>query len=252
MYPDVVELREFYEGELGLAARRLIRERVRGLWPNVAGMRVLGLGYTPPYLRSFLEEAERVFACMPAPQGVTWWPREGPNRTCLCEETALPLGDQAVDRVLLIHSLENTQHIGGLLQEAWRVLAAGGRMIVVVPNRSGGWARAANAPFSSGFSFSVPQLKRLMTHNRFQVERTARALFAPPFAARFFASSTDWIEKQGERFLPALAGVLIMEVSKQIYARPQGEKVREARHVLLPLPELVGAPPTPSATRARL
>lgn len=246
MYPDVVELREFYESEAGLAIRGLIRDRVRGFWPNVAGMRVLGLGFSTPYLRIFMQEVSLLAACMPAQQGVTWWPREGPNRTCLSEENTLPFPDQAFDRVLLLHALENTEHISGLLEEAWRVLAAGGHMIAVVPNRGGLWAHHSRTPFGFGFSFSLPQLKRILTNNRFQMERVTRAAFLPPFAARFMSVPSDWIERQGERWLPALAGVLIVEVSKQIYAKAQREKVRITRPALLPLPKLV----EPTTTRA--
>jgi SAM-dependent methyltransferase len=246
MYPDVVELREFYESEAGLNVRDLIRERLKRFWPGVAGMRVAGLGFSTPYLRIFLQEAERLAACMPAQQGVTWWPREGPNRTCLSEENTLPFPDQAFDRILLMHALENTEHISGLLEEAWRVLAPGGRMIAVVPNRGGLWAHPSKSPFGFGFSFSLPQLKRILTNNRFQVERVARAAFLPPFAARFMPGPSDWVERQGERWLPALAGVLIVEVSKQIYAKTPREKVRITRPALLPLPKLV----EPTATRA--
>lgn len=38
--PDIIDLREFYAGHLGQAVRRILRQRLRGLWPNVAGMTV--------------------------------------------------------------------------------------------------------------------------------------------------------------------------------------------------------------------
>ena len=65
MWQDVVDLRDFYETQLGQMARRMIRRGVRALWPDVRGQRVLGLGYATPYLRQFLPEAERVLAFMP-------------------------------------------------------------------------------------------------------------------------------------------------------------------------------------------
>lgn len=250
MYPDVVDLREFYESDLGQLAQRLIRTRLRELWPGVQGLSLLGLGYATPYLRPFLGEAQRVIALMPGQQGVTWWPREGPNLTTLTEETALPLPDQAMDRVLLVHSLENTEHIGDLLQEASRVLATNGKMMLVVPNRGGWWARDSRTPFGFGFSFTLQHARRILSHNRFQVERHARALFTPPFAYPLLAKSVNWIERQGNAFLPGLAGVLLMEVSKQVFARPMRvkavvEKQRISKSVLLPMAE-----PTP--TRAVL
>src|SRR5947207_8712583 len=53
----------------------------------------------------------------------------------------LPLGDAAVDRVLLVHALEMSRDAEALLREAWRVLAPGGRLLAVIPNRRGIWAR---------------------------------------------------------------------------------------------------------------
>ena len=53
MYVDVVDLRDFYETRLGQVARRMIRRRIRLIWPDLRGMRLLGLGYATPYLRLF-------------------------------------------------------------------------------------------------------------------------------------------------------------------------------------------------------
>ena len=73
MYTDVVDLRDFYATRLGQVARRMIRRRIRLLWPDLGGMRVLGLGYATPFLRPFADEAERAIALMPAEQGVLPW-----------------------------------------------------------------------------------------------------------------------------------------------------------------------------------
>jgi SAM-dependent methyltransferase len=239
MYPDVVDLREFYESDLGRLAQRLVRERIRTLWPNIAGENLLGLGYATPYLRPFLGEAGRVMALMPAQQGVTWWPRDGANLTSLTEETFLPLPDGAVDRILMMHSLENTEHIGDVLQESQRVLSSNGKMIIMVPNRSGWWARDSRTPFGFGFSFSLPHIRRILTHNRFQLERHARAMFMPPFAYPLLNKSVNWLEKHGEVFLPGLAGVLLMEVSKQVYARPVQSLREKFVHEKIRMPKLL-------------
>ncbi|MDA1311018.1 MAG: methyltransferase domain-containing protein, partial [Proteobacteria bacterium] len=141
MYNDAVDLWDFYGTSLGQVARRLIRRRIRGVWPNVSGMTVLGLGYATPYLRPFRDEAERVFALMPAQQGVLHWPREGRNLVALSDESELPLQDVSVDRVLLVHGMECSEQLRPMLHEIWRVLTGNGRLLVVVPNRRGLWAR---------------------------------------------------------------------------------------------------------------
>lgn len=248
MYPDVVDLREFYESEYGLLVRRFVRDQLRQLWPHVQGQSLLGLGYATPYLRPFIGEASCTISFMPAPQGVTWWPREGPNHTALTEEINLPLPDQAIDRLLLMHSLENTENMSGLLTEAWRILSPQGRMIVMVPQRSSPLAHDTRKPFGYGFSFTLPHIKRTLINNRFQMERHIRCAYLPPFLFGLLARHAEWIERQGGRFVPAMAGVLLVEVSKQVYARPLREKVRVAGPAILPISNLV----SPSSTRESL
>ena len=124
MLADVIDLRDFYDSALGHATRRIIRRHVRQIWPDLSAQRVLGLGYATPYLRSYLGEAERVLAFMPAPQGVLHWPPEGPNATSLVEESDLPLTDMSVDRVILVHALEHAEQLRPFLREIWRVIAA--------------------------------------------------------------------------------------------------------------------------------
>src|SRR4249919_4129436 len=103
---DVVDLRNFYAMHLGLVARRFIGRGIRRRFADTRGQRVLGVGYPTPYLGLFREEAERCLAFMPAAQGVVKWPSARPALSALVDEFELPLPDAAVDRVLLVHTLE--------------------------------------------------------------------------------------------------------------------------------------------------
>src|SRR6202034_3771276 len=152
----------FYKVRLGQVARRQIRARIREIWPDLTGMRLLGLGYATPYLRPYLGEAERVFSIMPASQGVLAWPQGERNLTALADEGELPLQDYSIDRVLLVHGLEFSEYSRALLNEIWRVLAGGGRLLVVVPNRRGLWARNAGSPFGQGNPYTTGQLARFL------------------------------------------------------------------------------------------
>src|SRR5262245_24874950 len=151
---DVVDLRNFYGHRLGIVARRFVGRGVRALWSDTAGQRVLGIGYTTPYLGLFREEAERCLAFMPASQGVLKWPSARPTLASLVDPYDLPLPDAAVDRVLLVHALEMSEDATALLREVWRVLDAGGRLLAVVPNRRGLWARMDTTPFGPGRPYS--------------------------------------------------------------------------------------------------
>ncbi|NQU58945.1 MAG: methyltransferase domain-containing protein [Rhodospirillales bacterium] len=218
MWTDAIDLRDFYATPLGGVVRRMIRRRIRALWPDVTGMNVLGLGFTTPYLRAFQEEAIRTLAAMPAAQGVLHWPTDGNGLTTLTDETELPLPDVSMDRILLVHALESTENVRPMMREAWRVLASGGRLMVVIPNRRGLWARFERTPFGRGRPYSTSQLSMVLRENMFTPLQTERALFLPPTRSRMILSSALAIEEIGRRWFPAFAGVTIIEATKQIYA----------------------------------
>ena len=79
--------------------RRMLSHRIRSRFRAGQGARVLGVGYAIPYLEPWRAEAERVFAFMPARQGVVHWPQSGLNDAALVEEADLPLPDASVDLV---------------------------------------------------------------------------------------------------------------------------------------------------------
>jgi SAM-dependent methyltransferase len=236
MYNDAVDLWDFYGTSLGHVARRLIRRRIRGIWPNVSGMNMLGLGYATPYLRPFRDEAERVFALMPAQQGVLHWPRDGRNLVGLADESELPLQDVSVDRVLLVHGLECSEQLRPMLHEIWRVLTGNGRLLVVVPNRRGLWSRLERTPFGHGHPYSTSQLSRVLRANMFTPTLTTRALYVPPYPWPVVRRSAYGIEDIGARWFKQLGGVVIMEASKQIYATTKPRPLRARARALLPVP----------------
>ena len=220
MYSDVVDLRDFYQTHLGQVARRLIRQRIRSFWPDVAGLRVLGLGYANPYLRPFVGEAERVLSFMPARQGVLHWPREAANVVTLVNEGELPLQNFSIDRVLMVHALEGAPDAEMMLGEVWRVLSGGGRVLVVVPNRRGIWARLDLTPFGAGSPFTLNQLTRLLRQMAFTPLGHGHALYVPPSKSRMLLRAAVAWEKVGLRWFPGFSGIILVEATKQLYARP--------------------------------
>ncbi len=247
MHQDVVDLRAFYDSGLGLVAQRMIRRQLRRLWPDVQGQSLLGLGYSTPFLRTFLHEAERAFAVMPARQGVAAWPQGEPNRVALAEDNVLPFPDMSIDRVLLVHELEHAEDRAGLMREIWRVLSGSGRLLVVAPNRRGIWARFDRTPFGHGQPYSASQLSRMLRNNLFVPAREGRALFIPPFRARFLLAAAPAWEEAGHRWFSGFAGVVMIEATKQLYqVTPAMERKRQRRPVLVPLPSATA--PARSAT----
>ena len=207
---DVIDLRDFYSQRLGIVARLLINRAIRERWPNAEGQRVLGIGYPTPYLGLFREDSERCIAFMPAVQGVLKWPTARPTLAALVDEFSLPLPDAAVDRVLLVHALEMSDDPESLLREVWRVLAPSGRMIVVIPNRRGVWARTDKTPFGHGRPYSRSQITELLRQTWFTPIAWGEALFMPPYAGG--ARRAEMADRPagaggaGRRILPAPAG----------------------------------------------
>ena len=236
MYLDVTELRDFYDGPLGRIAARLIHRQLRQIWPDVLQMSVLGVGYCVPYLDSFQDDAERVLALMPARQGVLHWPRDGKNLAALGDELELPFLDASIDRIILIHALENTGEAHDLLRELWRVLASGGRVLAVVPNRTGMWAKRERTPFGHGRPYSKSQLTALLTRTMFTPLQWSSSLHVPPSDWRLMQRLLADLEVVGGKWWRNFAGVHIVEAEKRIYAANQlrGKRRFAARPALIP------------------
>ncbi len=229
MYQDVVELRSFYNSPLGRVTARLIRNQISTLWSDMGGIDVMGLGYAIPYLDIFRGQSNNIISIMPATQGVVHWPRhhgtgkEKPrkyngNLNALAHEGNLPIKDAVIDRILMVHILEHAEQSHYLLREVWRTLAPRGRVIVVVPNRLGFWTRTERTPFGHGTPFSVRQVNRILSDNMLTPMRATTALHTPPFKSRALLSLLPTLEHTGQKWWHNLAGALIIEAEKQIYA----------------------------------
>ncbi|TKA95888.1 class I SAM-dependent methyltransferase [Cereibacter changlensis] len=247
MHLDVLDLRNFYyRTQLGRVAQRAIRDQMQKLWPEAQGQTVAGFGFSVPLLRPYLASARRVIALMPGPQGVMPWPAGMENVSALCEETHWPLATGMVDKLVMLHGLETSEHPTEVLEEAWRVLGPGGKALFIVPSRSGLWARRDGTPFGFGRPYSLAQLETQLKRHNFTPERSLAALFAPPSGQRFWLKTAEFWESGGRRFAPWLAGgVLMVEASKQVYAPTRGglrEAVRRPLRVLEGLPQPLPAP----------
>jgi len=234
MYQDVADLNAFYRSRLGQVTRRVVLARMRSIWPDVSGLSLLGLGYATPYLRVFNGEAGRVLALCPAAQGVIRWPNDGPSQVSLIEEDNIPLPDDSMDRVLMVHAVETSEMQRDLMRQVWRVLAPGGRLLVLAANRRGMWARADKTPFGHGHPFSEQQLDRLLRASMFTPLRTEFALYVPPLQRGLSLWSAPAWERLGRTWGLPLPGVVMVEASKQMYgAIPSGAvAARSARRVL--------------------
>ena len=229
--PDIMSLRQFYASPLGDAMRHILTDSILQMWPLLKGDCVLGLGYTSPYLEPYLEDGENVIICMPAQQGAAYWPAGACNRVFLSHESALPLAENSINRILMVHSVENSEQLSWMMDEAWRVLTPGGRILMVVPNRLGLWSHVNNNPFGSGRPFSMSQVRGLLVEHDFMLLRHRHSLFALPINSNSFCRMALWFERLGNFLYPILGGVLLVEAEKQVYASIRQPAIQKGLHM---------------------
>ena len=228
MHLDVQDLRNFYyRSTLGRAAQKAVRDQMLRWWPEAHGQTVVGFGFAVPLLRPYLADARRVIGLMPGPQGVMPWPAGMENVAVLCEEALWPLDTGRVDKLVLMHGLETSEQPSVVLDEAFRVLGPGGKLLIIVPNRAGLWSRSDATPFGYGRPYSLGQLEAQLKRHAFLPERHTGALYQMPSQRRFWRKTAEVWERFGMRFQMVMAGgVLMVEASKRVQA-PVGPGVRD-------------------------
>ncbi|MFW0776715.1 MAG: class I SAM-dependent methyltransferase [Rickettsiales bacterium] len=214
--PDVSSLKQFYASPLGESSGVLLRDNIAGLWPEAKDEVLLCVGYATPYIERYQSQAT-LAVCMPSGQGAVYWPPSANNHVFMAHDSELPITESSVNRVLLAHALENSEQLSLVMQELWRVLTPGGRVLALVPNRMGMWSRSPRSPFGYGRPFSMTQLRELFTQNDFTITRTSSALFVPPTYLKFVWRIASKFEKVGRLLCPFFGGVLLIEAEKQIH-----------------------------------
>jgi SAM-dependent methyltransferase len=240
MRTDILDLHAFYERALGRAAQAVIAGHLKDRWGDGAGLRIAGFGHATPYLAAF-SRAERALSLAPGAQGAMPWPPGAPNRATLVEEASWPLPDASIDRLLIIHGLEEAADPHRLLREAWRVLAGQGRILIVVAHRQGVWSLIDTTPFAHGRPYLRRQLMTLLSDSLFRPLEWQGALYFPPLDSRMLLRIAPAWERAGARLWPVLGGVVMIEASKEL-AAPVGLVQRaRARSLRAVAPRPAGA-----------
>lgn len=240
MHTDIVEIRAFYQSELGERTRNAIDRALLRIWAPMKNERLLGLGYTRPWLENFEPDTQLTLSFMLAAQGAAKWPLKGPSRTALVFDEELPLMDASIDRILAIHTLEHAENPRETLMECWRILAPNGKLVLIVPNRRGVWARIDTTPFGTGRPFSSNQLRKLLRDTNFTTSKETEALFFPPSRRFLSLQLSNQLERIGLKAWRMFGGCVIIEAQKKLYeGLPVAE--RQSRRVFVPVLSPQGA-----------
>jgi SAM-dependent methyltransferase len=141
--------------------------------------------------------------------------------------------------MLVVHALEHAESPRETLKEIWRVLAPAGRVVIVVPNRRGLWARMDTTPFGHGRPYSRSQINQLLRETWFTPTGWSEALYVPPVARGWFLRSAVAWERTGATLSAPFAGVHMVEATKQVY---RAIPARREKRQLVPALEPVLAP----------
>lgn len=221
MRTDILDIERFYESPLGATAAGFIRGRIGEAWEVTRGMRIAGFGYTAPYMQLF-PQAERTLCLMP--EGMGYVSHMHAHRGCLTADLCWPLPDASMDRILIVHGLEEAAAPRRLMREVWRVLADDGKLIIVATHRRGPWAMVESTPFSAGRPWSRTQLSGLLKSAMFTPVAWTSALYFPPLDYSFMIRASGAWERAGEMLWSALAGVTLVEAEKQLAVPISGSK----------------------------
>jgi SAM-dependent methyltransferase len=184
---------------------------VQPLFRMRSGDRLLGLGYAQPFLPA---DGPLVVQACPALQGVMHWPRGAPNRACLVDDKQLPFTEAMFDQAMVVHALEYVEPARTLLRELWRVLAPGGQLLLLVPNRSSLHTLFDRSPFANGRPYSARQLHLLLTEALF-MPLVSHSCAALPGILR-----GTWLDRLTLRALPKSGGIHIVLAQKTDGAAP--------------------------------
>lgn len=242
MMLEAVRLKSWYGSPQGETVARLVGE-VMSHWLSSrhSENKTLGLGFAQPYLEKTRHWIGHPLGASPAEMGVVSWPPGRKNCIAQVRPNALPFAGEQFNLVIMAHFLEGSESPRDALRETWRILSPGGRLLVMVPNRGGLWARRDSSPFGCGRPFSPGQLTELLTDSLFNPCQSRFALFMPPIAGnRFLKSASAW-EKAGNRWFAPLGGVILCEAEKVVYATTllnrQSKAKQQPRRFSLPVAE---------------
>ncbi|MBF0173620.1 MAG: methyltransferase domain-containing protein [Magnetococcales bacterium] len=235
---EATQLQSWYEEPGGRLVVRLVGEAMERLLKENPSERTLGLGFAQPYLDWLRPWTGHAMGAAPAEMGVVLKAPGTVNRTAQVRPDALPFPDAWFERVLMVHLLEGTSDPKSALRETWRILVPGGRLLILVANRGGLWARRDTTPFGWGRPYSPGQLRSILEESLLVPRQWSYALFFPPLKRKLSWHWASAWEKAGTRWFAPMGGVIICEAEKVVYAStPLVRKKNLIRHpARIPLP----------------
>lgn len=238
---DVADIDAYYRTAEGHLVARILSDELAATssnWSNKdEGQRAdcLAVGY----VFSLLSSENLPPVLMPAEYGaLSWQTNSGVPVACI-DSTIWPIASDLTRAILMVHALEHVKDHQGLLNEAARVLAGSGELILIVSHRRGLWARTEKTPFGQGTPFSRRQIIKLLETAGFEILSVKHCLFIPPSAMRLPAHLGIRLNQAGRFVMGVFGGALIIKATKNLYSaryQPSPSLQRNVRRFIVKHP----------------
>jgi len=225
------ELREWYADEPAAAFAEAAWQIAESVLPDLFGYHLLQVGAPFDGQRSLLELSRVSHRALLETE-----PALAGRGAVIVRPDALPIQSNAIDVLVLPHTLEFCGNPAGILREAERVLVGEGRILILgfSPWSAMGVGRLAlawrgRAPWAGHF-LSAGRVADWLGVLGFVVERVLRRAFLPPIASGTWRRRLAPLDRLGSRLCPAVGSVYgILACKRVVVARPARLLLRRDR-----------------------
>lgn len=134
----------------------------------------------------------------------------------------LPISSDAIDAVLMPHTLDFAVDPHQVLREVERVLIPEGRVVILGFNPLslwGGWHlfnKSSDAIPWQGHFLGLRRINDWLSLLGFDVEVTRHLMFRPPLRRQKMMAQLKYMERMGQRFWPLLSSAYVVQAVKRV------------------------------------
>ncbi|TPW18798.1 MAG: type 11 methyltransferase [Halothiobacillaceae bacterium] len=211
------DLRHWYSRYLGQILHASEREQLEPVFNTLFGYHALQVGCL---LGNDLLANSRI------PHRVVMDPDKNEDHTAsiYAYPDALPISSDAVDMVLLPHTLEFERDPHEILREVDRVLIPEGHVIILGFNPWSLWGLFAlwakcwkkSGPPWCGRFLSLNRIKDWLALLGFEIIVVKQSFYRPPIQQKSITKRLQFMERLGQRYWPGLGGVYLLVARKKV------------------------------------
>lgn len=205
---DIAKIHRFYKSPLG----KWVAEQVRNKIKSDDARDVLWLGYGQEFRRP-----TDVWGITETNLDLSL---EGHSNLFFYQSDLLPFQPNSFNKIVVLHGFEFSKDPVNFLHNIWDALEGEGEFHMVVPNRTGFWARGEKTPFGEGRPYSLNQIYKLLVQTGFSVTEADYFLYAPSSQNKLSLRLAPYYEWVGNKLNLPIGGLVYTRCKKEIF-RPK-------------------------------